>query len=119
MTILTRNMLIDKLREAATTASSGEQAPAESAASQPIATWAFDQFYAEEAGAVTFEPGYRRVIGATLDDLMFSDQPGFALSMAEIERMISALEQAAPTLDEADDDDDDDEDDDADDSELE
>lgn len=108
MTILTRDILIDKLR----TAFPQEDVGAGSAANGSIAAWAFDQFYAEEAGAVTFEPGYHRVISGILDDLMFSDQPGFALTTGTIEQMISQLEQAVAVPDEVNDDESDDEDDD-------
>ena len=104
MTILTRQMLIDKLRAGADD-------------STPLASWAFDQFYAEEEGSISFEPGYRRVIGATLDDMMFSDQPGFALSADDLAQMIDRLEQATPVADESDDEDEDE--DDRDDVELE
>lgn len=61
---------------------------------QNLANWAFDQFYAEEAGAVQFEPGYRRVISATLDDLMFGDEESFRLTHADVQRLIQQLEQA-------------------------
>ncbi len=71
----------------------------------PLAAWAFDQFYAEEAGALAFERGYRRAIGAVLDDLMFSDQPGFHLSAPELRRMISYLEQVEPADNDEEDDD--------------
>ncbi len=67
---------------------------------QELAAWAFDQFYAEEAGEVEFEPGYRRVIAAVLDDLMFADQPGFQLAAADLQQLVSHLQQAEPALDE-------------------
>ena len=102
MTLLTRNILIDKLR----TALPQTDMSVDSAASESLAAWAFDQFYAEEAGAVTFEAGYRRAIGGVLDDLMFSDQPGFGLTAGTLQQMISQLEQAVAVLDEVDDDDD-------------
>lgn len=107
MTLLTRNILIDTLR----TALPQTDLPLESAASESLAAWAFDQFYAEEAGAVTFEPGYRRAIGGVLDDLMFSDQPGFGLTAEMIQQMISQLEQAVAVPDEVDDDESDEDDD--------
>ncbi len=99
MDILTRQQVIEQLSAAA---HGGDEL---SAGAGPLAAWAFDQFYAEEAGAIAFEPGYRRAIGAVLDDLMFSDQPGFHLSAPELRHMITRLEQAEPAdADEEDDD---------------
>lgn len=114
MTILTRQMLIDKLRAAAVSASTQQRT---GAAGASLASWAFDQFYAEEEGSISFEPGYRRVIGAAIDDVMFSDQPGFQLSADDLAQMIDRLEQATPSADESDDEDEDE--DDRDDVELE
>lgn len=105
MTQLTRQELISQLRAA-------HQATALDQALRTLARWAFDQFYGEEEGRLDFEPGYRRVIGQSLDDLMFSDQATFALSATDLQRMIERLEQATPTAD--DDISEDDEDDDAD-----
>ena len=87
------------------------QAAAQGTLAAPkLAAWAFDQFYAEEAGTIAFEPGFRQPISTVLDDLMFGDQPGFHLSAADLQQMITHLEQATPTVDEEDDDDDDDDD---------
>jgi hypothetical protein len=72
-----------------------------------LSAWAFDQFYGEEEGTVEFEPGYRRAIGAVLDDLMFGDQPGFVLSTAELQQMIQHLLSAEPAADDLDDEEDD------------
>lgn len=101
MTTLTRQMLIDKLRAAA------------AGTSTALAAWAFDQFYAEEEGALSFEPGYQRVIGSVLDDLMFSDQSGFQLSASELMQLSDFLAQATPTADDLDEDEDEDDRDDA------
>lgn len=98
MTTLTRQMLIDQLHAVET----GTQ-PATN-----LATWAFDQFYAEEAGEIEYEAGFRRIIGHTLDDLMFGDAPGFTLSANEARRMIEELERAEPAPDDEDDEDEDD-----------
>jgi hypothetical protein len=57
------------------------------------------------------------VIGAAIDDVMFSDQPGFQLSADDLAQMIDRLEQATPSADESDDEDEDE--DDRDDVELE
>ncbi len=59
-----------------------------------LAQWAFDQFYAEEAGTLEFEPGYRRAIGVVLDDLMFGDERSFQLTDTDLQRLIRQLEQA-------------------------
>lgn len=74
-------------------------------AAQAVAAWAFDQFYAAEEGKIAFEPGYRRAIGAVLDDLMFGDQPDLIVSAADARQMIEHLVNAAPASedDEADD----------------
>ena len=97
MDTLTRQQVIEQLSLAATDDTS--------VASGRLAAWAFDQFYAEEAGEIAFETGYRRAISAVLDDLMFSDQPGFHLSAPELQQMIAHLEQAEPTEDDEEDDD--------------
>jgi hypothetical protein len=68
---------------------------------QHLATWAFDQFYAEEAGTVQFEPGYRRVIRAVLDDLMFGDEESFHLTHTDVQRLIQQLERAVAQPDDA------------------
>lgn len=112
MTVLTRDILIDRLRAATPVDGAHEQAIAPAPVTEPIASWAFDQFYAEEAGAVTFEAGYRRVIGGVLDDLMFSDQPGFALTTATIDHLLDRLRQAVAVPEDEDEDEEDDEDDD-------
>lgn len=101
MNTLTRQQLIDQLQAAAQG----------TLASTQLSAWAFDQFYAEEAGTIEFEPGFRRPISTVLDDLMFGDQPGFHLSDADLQQMITHLDQATPTDDEGEDDDDDDDDD--------
>ena len=90
MPTLTRQTLIERLRAARAAPDVARQLPA----------WAFDQFYAEEEGTLEFEPGYRAIMQAVLDDLMFADSAAFALKDDDIERMIAALEGAQPTLDE-------------------
>lgn len=99
MTTLTRQELIDRL--------SAVSGPKES---QAIARWAFDQFYAEEAGEVEYEPGFRRVIATVLDDLMFGDAPGFELSQDDTRRLIEDLQRAEAVPDDAELDDEDDDD---------
>lgn len=99
MTILTRQALIDQLHATHTGAQDAQQ----------LASWAFDQFYAEEEGAIEYEAGFRRVISSVLDDLMFGDAPGFSLSSSDTRRMIEELQRAeAVPDDELDDEDDDD-----------
>lgn len=98
MTILTRQQLIDQLH--ATTAGTQD--------AQQLARWAFDQFYAEEEGAIEYEAGFRRVISAVLDDLMFGDAPGFSLTASDARRMIEELQHAEAVPDDQLDDEDDD-----------
>lgn len=97
MNTLTRQALISQLRDA-------EQQGLDA---QQLAAWAFDHFYAEEAGTVEFETGYRHAIGAALDDLMFGDQPGFTITPVELHRMIHDLEHAEPAADDEEEQDDD------------
>ncbi len=61
---------------------------------QQLAAWAFEQFYAEEAGRLEFEPGYRQIIGAVLDELMFGDAESFRLKNEDFQRLREQLEQA-------------------------
>ncbi|WP_029214988.1 hypothetical protein [Kallotenue papyrolyticum] len=103
MHILDRQQIIDRI----SAVERGELTQAE------LAAWAFDQFYAEEAGALTFEPGYRRLIATTLDDLMFADHPDASLSPTELQHLRQALAAARPQLDEDEEEDDDEEDEDA------
>ncbi len=84
MEVLSRHDVIEQLR-----AATQGQLDA-----QRLAQWAFDQFYAEEQGTLEFEPGYRRAIGAVLDDLMFGDERSFQLTDVELQRLIRQLEQA-------------------------
>lgn len=93
MNTLTRQQMIDQLKTAI------ENPPDGTNAAAPLANWAFDQFYGEEAGTITFETGYRQAMGAVLDDLMFADQPGFHLSAADLHQMVAHLEQAQPVDD--------------------
>lgn len=101
MQVLTRQQLIEQLQAAAAGKTEAQQ----------LSGWAFDHFYAEEEGTVEFEPGYRRVIAAVLDDLMFGDQPGFYLSDTELNQMIQHVLKAEPTANDVDEDDLDDEED--------
>jgi|GEM_PF-406600 len=104
MQTLTRDQLIHQLQQA-------QQGSVDAAA---LARWAFDQFYGEEAGTVEYETGYRRVIAAVLDELMFGDEPAFLLSAADLAQQIERLRNATPVVgDEDDEDDKDDEDDDS------
>lgn len=93
MQTLTRHMLIEHLRAASTTPQALRQLPA----------WAFDQFYAAEEGRLQFESGYRSVIGAVLDDLMFGDEAAFALTTEDVEQLVHRLQRAAPADNESDD----------------
>lgn len=97
METLTRQQIIDRLRAADS-----------EAGLRALPAWAFEQFYAAEDGRLAFEPGYRHVIGTVLDDLMFGDDPAFALTPPDAARLIGVLERAEPRTDNDDDDDDDD-----------
>lgn len=79
---------------------------------ETLSAWAFDQFYAEAEGQVTIEPGYRKLTLATLDDLMFSDDPRFGLDPRQVAAMIARLDRAVATFEDESDDDFDDEDED-------
>jgi hypothetical protein len=94
MNQLTRQQVIDQLRVALRGELDNRQ----------LAAWAFDQFYAIEEGGVEIEPGYRRMIGSVLDDLMFADQPGMALSSDDLTALIAQIEAATPVADEDDED---------------
>jgi hypothetical protein len=97
MRTLTRQQLIEQLQAAA----DGKIDP------HALSSWAFDHFYAEEEGTVEFEPGYRRVIAAVLDDLIFGDQPGFYLTDVELKQMIQHVSSAEPVADDVNDDEED------------
>lgn len=97
MQTLTRQHVIEQLQ----TAVEGKLEP------QALSAWAFDQFYAEEEGTIEFEPGYRRVLGTVLDDLMFGDQPSFYLTVPELNQMIQHVLNAEPMPDDEDDEEDD------------
>ncbi len=92
MALLTRQQVIEHIE----TAGGG---PAS------LARWAFDQFYAEEEGTIEFEPGYRHAIGAVLDELMFADEPRFALSEEALQALVGRLRAARPGSDDEDGDD--------------
>lgn len=102
MNVLTRQQVIDQLRALEHNRLDAQQ----------LAAWAFDQFYGEESGALVYESGYRAALAGVLDDLMFADQPGFQVSVADAQHMIARLEAAEAVSEdeeEADDDDNDDE----------
>ncbi len=56
-----------------------------------LAAWAFDRFYGEELGTVTFEVGAEHVVGDVLDALMFGDDPSFRLDEEELRELIAQL----------------------------
>lgn len=57
-----------------------------------LAAWAFDRFYGEELGAVTFEAGAEDVVADVLDALMFGDDPSFRLDEEELRELIARLD---------------------------
>lgn len=81
MKVLDRAMVIAALQSYA----AGQQSAA------TLAAWAFDQFYAEEEGTLSYELGYRQVLAEVLDDMMFSDDADFALSPTDVERLLDTL----------------------------
>lgn len=66
---------------------------------EPLAAWAFDQFYAEEEGTLQYEPGYRRIIAEVLDDVMFGDAVAFGLERSHAESLLARLQAATPQAD--------------------
>lgn len=58
-----------------------------------LAAWAFDSYYAIEQGTTTVEAGDADAIAAVLDDLMFADEPSFALDEADLRRLIARLHE--------------------------
>ena len=58
---------------------------------EALAAWAFDRFYAEEAGSEDYEAGAEEVITDVLDTLMFGDDPGFRLDEEELRALIARL----------------------------
>lgn len=98
MHTLTRQEIIARLRAANTPA-----------AVHALPAWAFEQFYAWEEGKLALELGYRSVLSAVLDDVMFGDDPAFALTNDDVAQLIHRLEQAQLGTDDDDDEDEDDE----------
>ena len=58
-----------------------------------LAAWAFDSYYALEQGTLTVDPGEVEPIADVLDDLMFADDPSFALDEADLRRLIARLQE--------------------------
>jgi hypothetical protein len=56
-----------------------------------LAAWAFDRFYAQEAGSEAYEAGAEPVITDVLDALMFGDDPSFRLDEEELRALIAQL----------------------------
>lgn len=57
-----------------------------------LAAWAFDRFYGQELGTVTFEPGAEDAVADALDALMFGDEPSFRLDEEELRELIARLD---------------------------
>lgn len=58
-----------------------------------LAAWAFDRFYAEELADTESTESADEVIAAVLDDLMFADDPHFALDEADLRNLIVRLQK--------------------------
>jgi hypothetical protein len=102
-TVVTRQMVHDEIERYAMGETSGKE----------IAAWAFDQFYDQCEGVVSYESGYRRVIDTVLEKLMWADTDSFALDLDEARRLQRELAAAQPVHDEdwdAEDDEDDEDD---------
>lgn len=56
-----------------------------------LAAWAFERFYGEELGTVTFESGAEDAVADVLDALMFGDDPSFRLDEEELRELIARL----------------------------
>ncbi len=57
-----------------------------------LAAWAFDRFYAEELGEEEFAEEDAEVVRMVLDDLMFADDPAFALDEAALRDLLARLQ---------------------------
>jgi hypothetical protein len=57
-----------------------------------LAGWAFNQFYKLEMGTSQPEPAYADAIEQVLDELMFADEPSFALDTASLRALLAQLE---------------------------
>jgi hypothetical protein len=57
-----------------------------------LAGWAFDRFYRIEVGEQRYEPGSEELLADTLDELMFSDEPGFALDEEGLRMLVARLQ---------------------------
>jgi hypothetical protein len=58
-----------------------------------LASWAFDSYYALEQGTLQVDPADADPIADALDDLMFADDPSFALDEADLLRLIARLQE--------------------------
>jgi hypothetical protein len=56
-----------------------------------LATWAFDLFYAVEQDELAVDEADSDLIAEVLDDLMFADDPSFALDEADLRRLLARL----------------------------
>ncbi|HMQ31366.1 MAG TPA: hypothetical protein PKD53_11595 [Chloroflexaceae bacterium] len=59
---------------------------------QGLAAWAFDSYYAIEQGTLSVAPDDADPLAEALDDLMFADEPSFALGEADLRRLIARLQ---------------------------
>ncbi len=57
-----------------------------------LAAWAFDSYYAIEQGTLSVAPEDADPIAESLDDLIFADDPSFALGDADLLRLIARLQ---------------------------
>jgi hypothetical protein len=63
-----------------------------------LAAWAFESFYAVEAGAAALEIGSEQLLGDALDALMFGDDPAFQLNEEELRALAERLMSTGSSL---------------------
>jgi hypothetical protein len=60
---------------------------------EALAAWAFDRFYELELSEDDPAEAEDGPIGEILDELMFADEPDFALSEVDLQRLLTRLRQ--------------------------
>jgi hypothetical protein len=58
-----------------------------------LAAWAFDRFYELELHDESLEEASDVALAEALDDLMFADEQDFALSEADLRRLLTRLQE--------------------------
>ena len=68
---------------------------------EALAAWAFDQFYHEAEGVITYEQGSEDAIEAVLDELMWMDSAPFRLDQGAVQQLRQRLEENSSQKSEA------------------